>query len=300
MRRVLVLSVSLSLLLVQVVWAEIPRTISYQGVLVDTSGAVVSDGSYDLTFALYDTDGGGTALWSETQSLAVSDGVFSVILGSVEVLDLAFDAAYWLGIAVDGGMELTPRMELTSLAYAIHAVRAGTADSLNGGSAEVYMNIESINGLHGDVSGGISIQAGSNVSITAENDTITISASATSGALPSGVIVMWSGSIDSIPEGWTLCDGTNGTPDLRNRFIVGIGDEYAQGDIGGEKEHLLTIDEMPSHNHTIWHDGGIAYVEWAHHRETNRGGPTETSYSGGNQPHENRPPYYALAYIMKL
>lgn len=69
------------------------------------------------------------------------------------------------------------------------------------------------------------------------------------GGIPSGLICMWSGS--EIPSGWNLCDGTNGTPDLRDRFIVGSGSEYTIGETGGEKEHTLTTDEMPSHSHNL-------------------------------------------------
>lgn len=141
--------------------------------------------------------------------------------------------------------------------------------------------------------------------------------------IPSGVIVMWSGSIDSIPTDWVLCDGKNGTPDLRERFIVGAGgdnpdvngptDGYSPGAHGCDDQwkHKLTEAEMPAHTHTytyttyytladnVKRDGGEGY--W---RYTNSAGGT-TSSVGGNpdgstQPHENRPPYYALAYIMKL
>lgn len=118
--------------------------------------------------------------------------------------------------------------------------------------------------------------------------------------LPLGVIVMWSGSIANIPAGWVLCDGTNGTPDLRDRFIVGAGSSYSVSDTGGEAFHKLTIAEMPAHTHPIScvqniRGGGSDGQPRAD------GSPTQnTGSTGGDQPHENRPPYYALAYIMKL
>lgn len=64
--------------------------------------------------------------------------------------------------------------------------------------------------------------------------------------VPPGVITMWSGSIVSIPAGWFLCDGTNGTPDLRNRFIVGAGSTYAVAATGGSADATLV-----SHSHTV-------------------------------------------------
>jgi len=78
--------------------------------------------------------------------------------------------------------------------------------------------------------------------------------------LPRGVIVMWSGSITSIPPGWALCDGETHTapdgtqvttPDLKDRFIVGAGGEYSVGATGGEKYHTLTVAEIPSHYHIV-------------------------------------------------
>jgi hypothetical protein len=68
--------------------------------------------------------------------------------------------------------------------------------------------------------------------------------------LPAGFIGMWSGSIVGIPTGWYLCDGTNGTPDLRDRFIVGAGTSYAPGDTGGSETAQLTTDELPAHTHS--------------------------------------------------
>ena len=68
-------------------------------------------------------------------------------------------------------------------------------------------------------------------------------------AIPTGVICMWSGESTAIPSGWHLCDGEEGTPDLRDRFIVGAGSTYKVKDTGGEATHKLTTNEMPSHNH---------------------------------------------------
>ena len=70
-------------------------------------------------------------------------------------------------------------------------------------------------------------------------------------SVPSGVIVMWSGSIASIPAGWALCNGSNGTPDLRDRFVVGAGSTYAVGATGGANTVTLTTANLPSHTHSI-------------------------------------------------
>src|SRR5690625_7224204 len=71
---------------------------------------------------------------------------------------------------------------------------------------------------------------------------------------PVGAIIMWAGAINEIPAGWALCDGTNGTPDLRSRFVVGYNsseaDYNAVGKVGGAKDVTLTEAQMPSHGHT--------------------------------------------------
>lgn len=123
------------------------------------------------------------------------------------------------------------------------------------------------------------------------------------GGVPAGVIVMWSGAISAIPAGWALCNGSNGTPDLRNRFIVGAGSSYSVGATGGSEMVTLTIAQMPSHNHNYDAPGigsraqysasGTYFFENTYSR-------LPSQYAGGNQAHENRPPYYALCFIMKL
>ena len=61
---------------------------------------------------------------------------------------------------------------------------------------------------------------------------------------------MWAGLISAIPTGWVLCDGTNGTPDLRDRFIMGATSDSNVGEIGGENEVTLTVEQMPAHTHS--------------------------------------------------
>ncbi len=68
--------------------------------------------------------------------------------------------------------------------------------------------------------------------------------------IPAGLISMWSGSIGSIPAGWYLCDGSNGTPNLTDRFIIGAGSAYAVNGTGGVSSITLTTNNMPSHTHT--------------------------------------------------
>lgn len=97
-------------------------TITYQGRLTDANGNAVVDGDHTLTFKLYDQPTDGSALWQETQNLTTSNGVFTAKLGSVSSMGaLLFDKIYYLGVAVDGGGELTPRTALSTVPYAQRA-----------------------------------------------------------------------------------------------------------------------------------------------------------------------------------
>jgi|DEB0MinimDraft_10_1074344.scaffolds.fasta_scaffold28295_1 hypothetical protein len=129
--------------------------------------------------------------------------------------------------------------------------------------------------------------------------------------IPTGVIVMWSGAVSAIPSGWVLCDGTNSTPDLRDRFIVGAGVSYSVDDTGGSADAVVV-----SHTHSI------TQTSHSHSYTTNQGtgggqggggadtGSTNKTTGGANAnitindagvsgTNANLPPYYALAFIMK-
>ena len=120
-------------------------------------------------------------------------------------------------------------------------------------------------------------------------------------AFVSGMIMLWSGT-NAIPTGQYLCDGNNSTPDLRDRFVVGAGNSYSVGDNGGADSVTLTVSQMPSHTHTL--DGRSG--SYGSGQPFSAKGAKEpfwqnmtTDSTGGGQSHENRPPYYALCYIMK-
>ncbi len=148
---------------------------------------------------------------------------------------------------------------------------------------------------------------------------IGVSGASTGTTIPTGVISLWYGSIGSVPSGWYLCDGANGTPDLRNRFVVGAGSTYAVAATGGSTDaivvshtHTATVTD-PGHTHTGSYLNGTPQASGA--------GPTATTPSqftnsisiptattgisvsnasaGVSGTNANLPPYYALAYIMK-
>lgn len=282
------LLVGLMLGVLQAAVGAVPQTLSYQGILTDGTGAPVQ-GAKAITISLYTANTGGSPFWTETQTLTLVDGRLSVVLGAdpAKPLDPSrFTGETWIGIKVGNDTEM-PRQKFSSVAYAFQA---------------------------GD------------------------------GGVPKGGIIMWSGAVDAVPAGWALCNGQNGTPNLRDRFVVGAGGSYNLDDRGGETGHSLTLGEMPTHNH-----GGVTTSESALHTHSDSGhshigtltsvnsdgtsgtrvreardtGPnggiafsTNAGYAilgtqsaahnhsisgqGAGIAHENRPPYYALAFIMKL
>ena len=142
---------------------------------------------------------------------------------------------------------------------------------------------------------------------TITSDVTTLTASVAS-AVPTGMIMMWSGAANAIPSGYVLCDGNNSTPDLRDRFVVGAGNSYAVNATGGAANVTLTIAQMPAHTHTTEDQYAGPFtsnqnridVDFSSSLLDQDATRTVTSSStGGGGSHENRPPYYALCYVMK-
>jgi hypothetical protein len=119
----------LLLLVSTILHAQIPRRLSYQGLLTDSSGTPKPDGLYTLTFRLYGMETGGSVLWTESKPLTVERGLFATILGDTNPFGIAllFDRPYWLSVQVEDQAPLVPRVPLTASAYSLGALRADTA-----------------------------------------------------------------------------------------------------------------------------------------------------------------------------
>ncbi|WP_295393208.1 hypothetical protein [uncultured Thiodictyon sp.] len=290
--RSLLFTISLALGAMQLAVGAVPRTLTYQGTLTDGAGQAVT-GSKTIQFSLYTTETGGTAFWTETQTLTLVAGRLSVLLGggATNPLDTSkFTGETYIGIKVGTDTEM-PRQKFSSVAYAFQA---------------------------GD------------------------------GGVPRGGIIMWSGAVDAVPDGWALCNGITRTlpdgsvvtpPDLQDKFIVGAGASYAWkatgGVIGNNISHThsingepLTTSTAPDHTHHldlnsgltnggsdgVDKDGNAPWVVEDHYHNVNGdtwgagnhnhtiGGHSHGGATGswGSTQLENRPPYYALAFIMKL
>ena len=176
--------------------------------------------------------------------------------------------------------------------------------------------------------------AGTNTLQVASTAFVTTAANA---VFPSGGIIMWSGSVATIPVGWLLCNGSNSTPDLRNRFVIGAFQDdggYAKTTVtgsplqtGGTKDavvvshtHTGTTSTAGAHSHTANSSTGKTNVDWGdgggQGRPSGGGASYEPIVIGTHTGHThpvtisgasgevsgtnaNLPPYYALAYIMK-
>lgn len=138
---------------------------------------------------------------------------------------------------------------------------------------------------------------------------------AVNNGFPSGGIIIWSGAEAAIPTGWSLCNGTGSTPDLRDRFVVGAGSTYNVNDTGGSANatlpshtHTATVTD-PGHNHTftqpVNEDGGGSGESEVQNTTTGTTSTATTgitvanSTEGSSATNANLPPYYALCYIMK-
>lgn len=131
--------------------------------------------------------------------------------------------------------------------------------------------------------------------------------------MPAGTILPWWGSLSAIPTGFLYCDGSNGTPDLRGRTLIGTGiwtDSYGSltyslGNAGGERMHRLTISEMPNHSHTVAaggstdNDSNYTLFPWLATIQDAYLGTKATSTAGGDQAHNNMMPYMTVHWIMK-
>ena len=217
------------------------------------------------------------------------------------------------------------------------ATNFASKDSLSTGNPAKVIKGTEIDAEYTAIASAISSKADSNsptltgtpLAPTASSGTNTTQIATTAFVLangvPSGMIALWSGSVASVPSGWYLCNGSNGTPDLRDRFVVGAGSTYAVAATGGSANaivvaHTHTASSVvtdPGHSHgtgvggnnflTVSTGGGqIGSGAFGRTDVANTGSnttgitvATTNASTGASGTNANLPPYYALAYIMK-
>ena len=289
----------------------VPYSFNYQGVLRGGSGELLGAVQKTVEFRLYSQAVSGTALWGRSYTVLLdTNGLFNVELtdanGSALVANaklqtvISGSATLYLGLTVPGASEIAPRQQLLSVPYAMLA-----------GDVRQTLGALTVNGT-----------------LTATNS-VKVNAPGVFdgyGTIPVGGIIIWHGTPADVPAGWAICDGQNGTPDLRSRFVLGASDKYAMAVTGGVDKVTLTTNQIPAHAHS-YQDGYFNESYSDGHSYTNGMGGgvtdlkdtkllgsgdsdgnnnylywrwTKTSTDGGKgDAHENMPPYYALYYIMR-
>ena len=303
-----------------------PAAFAYQGVIREADGTVPGNKNQTIQFRLYTQAEGGTPIWGRTVAVLLdADGLFNTELsdaagseipgvtgsGLASILSAKARQTLYIGLTVGNTSgEIAPRQTILPVPYALVAADVASAS----GDLNVAGQLSATSAETAGMLEAASLSVSGNASV-AGNVTVNGAVSGY-GTAPVGCIILWSGAANKIPEGWALCNGQNGTPDLRNRFIVGAGGEYQVNATGGEKTHTLTANEMPRHSHEWVGDDQISGIEpgsstplrltttrydaasslsgsWYSH-------VYGTSSTGGSAAHENRPPYYALAFIMRV
>lgn len=193
----------LCVLLSSLVFAQMPRTMSYQGLLTDGSGNFIPDGNHALTLKLYETASGGSAVYEESHSTAVIKGLFGVIIGSISPLpaSLTFDKAYYLGVAVNGGAELVPRSALSAAPYALYAAVAGEARTLSSGANGIVTSVN-------NQSGAMTLQGEGSTTVNTNGSVITIASTGGTGGTGIQGVQSTDGSL-------TIASSTGPIADLR-------------------------------------------------------------------------------------
>ncbi len=149
-----------------------------------------------------------------------------------------------------------------------------------------------------------------------------VDSSGNASAFVTGMIILWYGNTGNIPGGWVLCDGNNSTPDLRDRFVIGAGNNFSAGNTGGSNSITLSEANLPSHQHFVVSNSlggqnrtgsnvsannqvakgtgaGNLFESYNLASTGSNASAGRSSSVGSGTPFDNKPSYHALCYIMK-
>jgi hypothetical protein len=332
--------------------------------------ADVTFSSADVTLTLTDTNSSQTARNLRLNLTGTSGGAQNLIVPAIEKVYIVNNGCAdaitiknsgGTGIAVPAGKTMWVYNNGTNVVDAVtHLSSLTLAAALPIASGGTGTNVTTFCNLQSNVSGVLPVvNGGTGVNTSTGTGSVVLSASPTfTGAplaptasvttdntqiattafvrdiIPAGLISLWSGSVASIPSGWLLCDGSNGTPNLRDRFVVGAGSTYAVDATGGSANaivvshtHTATTDSAGTHVHNLNKNSGASdqFFGASNYLAASAAGTnfnlaagstnqqnTVSIASGGAHTHTlttasagasgtnaNLPPYYALAYIMK-
>ena len=303
---------------------------TYQGVIKEVGGTVPANKNRTIQFRIYDGPTADTPLWGRAYNVLLdANGLFNTAItdaagseidgvtstGLAAILAQKSGTTLYIGLTVDGSSgEISPRQALLAVPYAIHASDAAAAsgDFIVEGQTTLKGGLE--------VTGGqvtVPALSATSLSVTGNISAGTAGVFSGYGTIPVGGIIMWSGSANEVPDGWALCDGRTisgkTTPNLKGKFVVGYdpsdSDYNAVGKTGGYKNITLTVEQIPAHKHnnSVRTVGYAAAYNGSKEAATFDGNSKNNGHeniigqdTGGGQPHENRPPYYAMCFIMRV
>ena len=298
----------------------VPPVWEHAGRILDSSGNPVTGGQ-TLEVRLYDAADGGNVVWGrQVPVLLDADGAFSVrLVDALPALDGAPDATLqdvlaaqpaWIECTVAGHPSaMAPRAAVGASPYALFADEAaGARENFDvAGSLRVLGETRTQNLTARDAASAGAVDVSGRMHVAGDagmEGGLAADSLSGLGAVPVGTIILWYGEAGDVPDGWAVCDGDNGTPDMRGRFLVGAGNRYSPGDAGGAASVTLIADQMPAHSHgyELRDDGNRDAASGADCDDgVWHGDKTATSGSaGGGQPHENRPPYKAIHFIVRV
>ena len=304
--------------------AQQDRLINFQGRLTDQQGNYL-DGSFDIIFNIYDSATDTKPKWTEIhKNASVSKGLINVLLGSIEPFNtLTFDKPRYLGVIIDtDGKINTEEPEMLPRQQILPAIYSYDADKLDGKDGSEYT-------IPTTDAGRIGVVEDLYEGYTKLADKYTI--------IPKGGVIIYSGAwnfdstglgIESL-KGWALCNGNNGTPDLKDRFVMSANTSPDLNTTGGSNFYTLSVSNLPSHTHSFttnktgnhshniragWYGGTTPIVHDKFARSDSVGERTpittettgahshsgRTDSTGGGNSIDNRPSFIRLAYIMKL
>jgi hypothetical protein len=287
--------------------------------------ADVAFSSADVTLTLTNTNGTQAARHLRLNLTGTSGGARNLILGSGCQIDKPYIINNGLadavtvknttgtGVAVPAGKSMWVYNNGTNVVEVI------THTPVSSGGTGAY-TLTANNVILGNGTSAVQFVAPGNSGNLLTSNGTTWASAAPPTSFVTGMIILWSGSIASIPSGWALCDGTNGTPNLEDRFVIGAGNTYAVDATGGSADaivvshtHTATVTD-PGHTHTSnatnlfssspgfssGFTGAVQSFQGATINSANTGITVANSSTGVSGTNANLPPYYALAYIMKL
>lgn len=306
----------------------VPGTVNFQARLGRVAEGRVTplEGLQHVAFRLYDAAEEGTLVWArEYPVTCTGDGMFNLVLddggsklgnpAEEKLVDAFQGTARYFELEVEGLGTLKPRMRVPTAPYAFQAqytLRAEAGGFEVGGTLTVADDADfrgAVEAGSGAVSNLTVTSGGGSAASARVSGKVTVPAgkpNEAKGVVPVGGILAWTR--EDVPEGWAVCDGSTvdgvATPDLRGLFVMGADAEHGVGSTGGAARVTLTADQMPSHSHGYLFPSGEGQGSvlvrnnsghiWRYETEATTGS------AGGDQPHENRPPFYAVYYIMRV